>query len=179
MSFQLHTIVVTGTLKEFMRELPSPLIGPPFSERLAKIDLHHISREQRAVEIGKALFGFPKENQGTLHCLWAHLNAVARVTSNKMDLTNLATVFGPTLLTSESVNAVQLHGNIVHSILEMDHFPSYEHEPLDGSTPIVPPTEPRARSVTPTHNARQPSSRRPVPAPRTSAPRNLASRTNF
>jgi hypothetical protein len=177
----IHT--VTGVLKRFLMELPSPLIPPPFSERLGEIDFNNISREEKRVQIKEALLGFPRENQGTLHTLWTHFNKVARVTSNKMDLTNLATVFGPTLLTSEStvatINTVQLHGNILHSILEMDNFPSFEEDPLDGSEPICPPTEPR-RSCTPTQlgrptPVRHSTKNRPVPAPRSTAPRTMKS----
>ena len=112
-----------------------------------------------------------------------------------MDLTNLATVFGPTLLTSESetlitetINTVQLHGNILLAILQMGQFPSYEEDPLDGSEPQFPPTEPR-RSTTPTHEPTghpiRPSqsavikSKRPIPAPRASTGKALTPRTNF
>jgi len=164
-------------------ELPSPLIPPPFSERLGEIDFNNISREERRIQIKEALLGFPRENQGTLHTLWTHFQKVSSVISNKMDLTNLATVFGPTLLTSEStvatINTVQLHGNILHSILEMESFPSFEEDPLDGSEPICPPPEPR-RSATPTQMAVRPgpvrhSTKRPVPAPRSTAPRTMKS----
>ena len=110
-----------------------------------------------------------------------------------MDLTNLATVFGPTLLTSENetaitetINTVQLHGNVLHAILQMDQFPSYEEDPLDGSEPQYPPTEPRG-STTPTHeltkNMRAASERsrtkRPIPAPRSNTGKVMTPRTNF
>lgn len=165
-------------------ELPSPLIPPPYSERLGEIDFQNLSKEDRSKAIREALLGFPKENQGTMYMLWTHYNKVAAVISNKMDMTNLATVFGPTLLTSEAtvatINTVQLHGNILHSILEMDQFPSFEEDPLDGSDPIFPPPEPR-RPHTPTQaQLRGPSrsvlsTKRPVPAPRSTQPRTMKS----
>ena len=70
--------------------------------------------------------GFPKANQGSLFTLYRHFQEVAKVTSNKMDIANLATVFGPTLLsgasTKTTINSVSLHGEILHAILGMFYF---------------------------------------------------------
>ena len=61
-----------------MRELPSPLIPPPFSQKLGQIDFHNITKEERKIQIKEALLGFPRENQGTMYLLWSHLNKMAR-----------------------------------------------------------------------------------------------------
>ena len=81
--------------------------------------------------------GFPKANQGSLHTLYRHFQEVAKVTSNKMDIANLATVFGPTLLsgasTTTTINSVSLHGEILHAILGMFYFID-----IDGPTDVLP-----------------------------------------
>merc|ERR1712193_227390 len=96
-----------------------------------------------------------------------------------MDLNNIATVFGPTLLstpaelgssgaTTDVTFHFQIQGQVLRAILDLDTFPSYEEHPMDGSKAQVPPTPAR----TPTHHptaSTKPSF--PVPAPRSTAPR--------
>ena len=51
----------------------------------------------------------PESNQETLHWLIVFLNKVAQYSSeNKMDLANLATMFGPNLIRSQKQSATQL-----------------------------------------------------------------------
>ena len=177
----VHTI--TGVLKKFLMELPEPLIPEPYSTRLAELKLTQIfDQKEKDVAIIQSLLGLPKANQGSLYSLHYHFNSVARVKAyNKMDIDNLATVFGPTVLSSGSglttIDAVQINGAILQSILNMGQpFPSYEDHPLDGTKPqnpitpsrvptVAPATLPSANNVTSPH--RNVSARNaPIPAPR-------------
>ena len=183
----IHTI--TGVLKKFLMELPEPLLPEPYSSRLADLKLTSISdQNEKDVHIIQSLLGLPKANQGSLYCLFYHFNAVAKVkSSNKMDIDNLATVFGPTVLSSGSVlttiDAVQINGAILQSILNMGKFPSYEDHPLDGTRPQnpitpsrvpttnVPNTLPTSTITSPQRNASARNA--PVPAPRRATGKNM------
>lgn len=51
------------------------------------------------------VWGLPSENQALLKVLLVHLRKVCEHSSvNKMQMPNLATVFGPTLLRAKAVN---------------------------------------------------------------------------
>jgi len=97
-----------------------------------------------------------------------------------MDLNNIATVFGPTLLSTPSAMTsgqtdvtfhFQIQGQVLRAILDMDTFPSYEENPMDGSKAQVPPTPAR----TPTHQPSTSQKSFPIPAPRSTAPRQMSS----
>lgn len=92
--------IVAGCLKLWFRELPEPLLThelyPAFIEA-AKIDndrLRHIRLHERVNEL-------PDANYATLKYLMAHLDRVKSVEHlNQMSASNLAIVFGPTLLSA-------------------------------------------------------------------------------
>ncbi|XP_042582973.1 active breakpoint cluster region-related protein [Cyprinus carpio] len=89
---------VSGTLKLYFRELPLPLIP---SERFRDLaDALDIADPYlRADSMLTLLQALPDVNRNTLLFLLHHLRRVAeRKEENKMSLSNLATVFGPSLL---------------------------------------------------------------------------------
>ncbi|KAG7330319.1 hypothetical protein KOW79_006541 [Hemibagrus wyckioides] len=90
--------VVSGTLKLYLRELPEPLIPAAYFQRLSKaMDL--TDPNLRESTMLSELHSFPDVNRNTLLFLLHHLKRVAvKEELNKMSLSNLATVFGPTLM---------------------------------------------------------------------------------
>ncbi|KAF5902463.1 active breakpoint cluster region-related protein-like, partial [Clarias magur] len=90
--------VVSGTLKLYLRELPEPLIPAAYFQRLSKaMDL--TDSDLRVSTMLSELQSFPDVNRNTLLFLLHHLKRVAEKEElNKMSLSNLATVFGPTLM---------------------------------------------------------------------------------
>ncbi|XP_060777929.1 active breakpoint cluster region-related protein isoform X2 [Neoarius graeffei] len=90
--------VVSGTLKLYLRELPEPLIPAAHFQSLSKaMDL--TDPNLRASTMLSELQSFPDVNRNTLLFLLRHLKWVAQKEElNKMSLSNLATVFGPTLM---------------------------------------------------------------------------------
>ncbi|XP_058639531.1 active breakpoint cluster region-related protein isoform X4 [Onychostoma macrolepis] len=98
---KLRTIdvnAVSGTLKLYFRELPLPLIpSERFKELADALEIGDPYR--RAHSMLTLLQDLPDVNRNTLLFLLHHLRRVAeRKEENKMSLSNLATVFGPSLL---------------------------------------------------------------------------------
>ncbi|XP_016405234.1 breakpoint cluster region protein [Sinocyclocheilus rhinocerous] len=89
---------VSGTLKLYFRELPLPLIpSERFKELADALDI--ADPYLRADSMLTLLQALPDVNRNTLLFLLHHLRRVAeRKGENKMSLSNLATVFGPSLL---------------------------------------------------------------------------------
>ncbi|KAM3068249.1 Rho GTPase-activating protein [Clarireedia jacksonii] len=90
--------VVAGLLKQFFRELPNPLLTieeyPAFIEA-AKQEDEIVRRDSLHAIIN----GLPDPNYATLRALTLHLNRVQEHSaSNRMNASNLAIVFGPTLM---------------------------------------------------------------------------------
>lgn len=92
---QVH--VVCGLLKDFLRKLKEPLI----THRLHPSFMHaaEIPDEDSATAIlYQAIGELPKANRDTLAFLMLHLQRVMRSPQCQMDKTNLARVFGPTIV---------------------------------------------------------------------------------
>lgn len=94
--------IVTGCLKLYLRELPDPLV--PF-----KLYRHFIeaarapSQPQRVQLIAARVKELPRVNYCTLKALLIHLRKVVEFGSvNKMLATNVAIVFGPTVMREET-----------------------------------------------------------------------------
>ncbi|XP_058477674.1 rho GTPase-activating protein SYDE1 [Solea solea] len=91
--------VITGILKDYLRELPSPLITTTLYQvvRDAMTPPPVTSDPQRTVELLTCL---PPPERATLRLLLDHLSLVASFSSfNRMTHQNLAVCFGPVLLT--------------------------------------------------------------------------------
>ncbi|KAK1797176.1 hypothetical protein P4O66_008561 [Electrophorus voltai] len=89
---------VSGALKLYFRELPEPLIPTQHFQRLSKA-LCLADPYLRSNSMLSELQTLPDVNRNTLLFLLHHLKRVAeKEQQNKMSLSNLATVFGPSLL---------------------------------------------------------------------------------
>ncbi|THV49504.1 hypothetical protein BGAL_0191g00010 [Botrytis galanthina] len=112
---------VAGLLKQFFRELPDPLLTiaqyPAFIEA-AKHDDEIVRRDSLHAIIN----GLPDPNYATLRALTLHLNRVQESSaSNRMTASNLAIVFGPTLMGANSGPNMQDAGwqvRVVDTILK-------------------------------------------------------------
>ena len=111
--------VITGALKLFLREMPEPLI--PFSKYDAFVESAYISdTRERAAFLRNLLSTFPKPNFELFYILCCHLDKVIQESEiNKMKSSNLAIVFGPTLVRPEIDTALTVgHFTAINNSLE-------------------------------------------------------------
>ncbi|XP_075159372.1 rho GTPase activating protein at 18B [Haematobia irritans] len=89
----IHTI--TSLLKQFFRDLPQPLIPQETYNRLAR----DLLKNQEGIDTFRiAINDMPEPNRSTLAFLVKHLTNVAACSaSNRMNASNLAIVWGPSL----------------------------------------------------------------------------------
>ncbi|XP_062579813.1 active breakpoint cluster region-related protein-like isoform X2 [Saccostrea cucullata] len=89
---------VTGVLKLYFRELPEPLFTEAsYKQFIATIGLHDGDAKEKVFL--QLLHDLPNENYYCIVAIVEHLVRVSKYeSSNKMSLSNLSTVFGPTLL---------------------------------------------------------------------------------
>ncbi|KAI5625834.1 active breakpoint cluster region-related protein-like [Silurus asotus] len=136
--------VVSGTLKLYLRELPEPLIPSEYFQRLSKaMDLPDTNL--RATTMLSELQSFPDVNRNTLLFLLHHLKRVAlKEEMNKMSLSNLATVFGPTLMRPPAASLdqcalsvdisqeVEVQVHVIYLYLQIPNLPeALTTQPLD------------------------------------------------
>nr|CAB3219663.1 active breakpoint cluster region-related protein [Phallusia mammillata] len=134
---------VAGVLKLYFRELPEPLFTDSrYNEFVEASALKDPETKDRTIV--RLISDLPTANYKTLHYLREHLVNVSNNESvNKMNLHNLATVFGPTLLrpaeekavpfmspTAGMLNALRLdvhyQMDVLLYCLEMNDLPTYE-----------------------------------------------------
>ncbi|KFQ33267.1 Rac GTPase-activating protein 1 [Mesitornis unicolor] len=88
---------VCGLLKDFLRSLKEPLLtfrlNKTFMEAAEVVD-----EDSSVAAIYQAVGELPQANRDTLAFLMIHLQRVAQSPETKMDITNLAKVFGPTIV---------------------------------------------------------------------------------
>ncbi|XP_077340433.1 rac GTPase-activating protein 1 isoform X2 [Lithobates pipiens] len=88
---------VCGFLKDFLRNLKEPLLT--FRLNKTFMNAAEISDDDNSIAaIYQAVDELPAANRDTLAFLMTHLQRVAESPDCKMDVTNLARVFGPTLV---------------------------------------------------------------------------------
>ncbi|KAG4087027.1 RhoGAP-domain-containing protein [Neocallimastix lanati (nom. inval.)] len=89
--------VITGLLKLYLRELPTTIMTKEFQPRF--IEIASIpDREEKVVALANLISYLPLANYTLLRCLAAHLVRIVQNSElNKMTLSNIAIVFGPTL----------------------------------------------------------------------------------
>ncbi|XP_010117767.1 PREDICTED: rac GTPase-activating protein 1, partial [Chlamydotis macqueenii] len=88
---------ICGLLKDFLRSLKEPLLtfrlNKTFMEALEILD-----EDNSVAAMYQAVGELPQANRDTLAFLMLHLQRVAQSPETKMDITNLAKVFGPTIV---------------------------------------------------------------------------------
>ncbi|XP_071351083.1 rac GTPase-activating protein 1-like [Trachinotus anak] len=89
--------VIAGVLKDFLRNLPEPLLT--FHLNKAFMEAAEIQDDGNSLAMMYQTIGeLPEPNRDTLACLMIHLQKVSESVDTKMDVHNLARVFGPTLV---------------------------------------------------------------------------------
>ncbi|KAK5934320.1 hypothetical protein CgunFtcFv8_014728 [Champsocephalus gunnari] len=89
--------VITGVLKDFLRNLPEPLLT--FHLNKVFMEAAEIQDDGNSLAmLFHAIGELPQPNRDTLACLMIHLQKVSQCVDTKMDVNNLARVFGPTLV---------------------------------------------------------------------------------
>ncbi|RXN05371.1 rac GTPase-activating 1 [Labeo rohita] len=88
---------ITGLLKDFLRNLKEPLLT--FRLNRAFMDAAELSDDDNSIALMyQNISDLPQPNRDTLAFLIIHLQRVAQSKDTKMDATNLARVFGPTIV---------------------------------------------------------------------------------
>uniref|UniRef100_A0A673G7W3 Rac GTPase-activating protein 1 n=1 Tax=Sinocyclocheilus rhinocerous TaxID=307959 RepID=A0A673G7W3_9TELE len=88
---------ITGLLKDFLRNLKEPLLT--FRLNRAFMDAAELSDDDNSIALMyQNISDLPQPNRDTLAFLIIHLQRVAQSKDTKMDITNLARVFGPTIV---------------------------------------------------------------------------------
>lgn len=94
--------VIAGILKDYLRELPEPLITESLSKLLINAAKEQVQDQDLASQkrvLSKLLVQLPQSNRETLVYLLNHfLRVIAEKETNKMDARNLSVCFGPVLL---------------------------------------------------------------------------------
>ncbi|KAM3872549.1 rac GTPase-activating protein 1 [Diretmus argenteus] len=88
---------ITGLLKDFLRNLKEPLVT--FRLNRAFMDAAEVADDDNSIAlIYQTISDLPQANRDTLAFLAIHLQRVAQSVDTKMDVSNLARVFGPTIV---------------------------------------------------------------------------------
>ena len=94
--------LIAGILKDYLRELPEPLITESLSKLLINAAKEQVQDQDLASQkrvLSKLLVQLPQNNRETLVYLLNHfLRVIAEKETNKMDARNLSVCFGPVLL---------------------------------------------------------------------------------
>lgn len=115
--------IITGLLKDYLRELPQPLLSQDIRELLISQDVDTLSETvlSQIVDI------FPRFSKATIKYLFDHFSTVLMNSEvNKMDSHNLAVCIGPVLLcpslslsTVSTVNDTKKDINAIRLLLEV------------------------------------------------------------
>ncbi|KAM3601727.1 uncharacterized protein V6R79_017824 [Siganus canaliculatus] len=134
---------ITSALKFYLRSLSEPLMTYSLHRDLmgaAKSD----NLDFRLSEIHSLTHKLPEKNRDMLEMLIKHLvNVCSHCDENLMTPSNMAVIFGPTLLRAKEETVAAMldikFQNIVVEILIEDHKKIFSHVPEDSTAPPVPP----------------------------------------
>ena len=109
----LDNNVPAALLKCYLRELPEPLLTYNLYSRFEEAASISNDAPEKITVVGEIFAEMPSENYATSKFLFSFLSLVAqKEDENKMGSANLATVFGPNLLSSPEGSSVQAFGLI-------------------------------------------------------------------
>lgn len=95
--------VLCGCIKDFLRSLKEPLIPTDLWHDF-KNAVQNVSKAKLAADLYDAIKKLPQANRDTLAFLLQHFQRVAESTVVMMPITNIAKVFGPTIVGYSSAN---------------------------------------------------------------------------
>ncbi|CAH3180067.1 unnamed protein product, partial [Porites evermanni] len=96
--------VVCGLLKDFFRKLAEPLLTYKLWSAFVDAASKTTDEDDSASATYQAVSELPQANRDTLAFLMVHLQKVAHCTECRMSSSNLAKVFGPTLVGNSSTD---------------------------------------------------------------------------
>lgn len=140
--------VVTSLLKSFFRKLPDPIFTTDMYSVFIEASKIEDSANKRLNALRKLIRELPEVNFDTLQHLCGHLvKVVEHCETNKMEIRNLAIVFGPTLVRPADDNMLSMvtdmshQCRIIESILTNYEwfFNSNEDDDLDEECDLVEP----------------------------------------
>uniref|UniRef100_A0A672JJV4 Oligophrenin 1 n=1 Tax=Salarias fasciatus TaxID=181472 RepID=A0A672JJV4_SALFA len=144
----LHSIdwdvkTVTSALKFYLRSLSEPLMTHSLHRDLmcaAKSD----NLDSRLSEIHSLVYKLPEKSREMLEMLIKHLvNVCSHSDENLMTPSNMAVIFGPTLMRAKEETVAAMldikFQNIVVEILIEEHKKIFSYMPEDSAAPPVPP----------------------------------------
>ncbi|XP_069508746.1 rho GTPase-activating protein 24-like [Ambystoma mexicanum] len=141
-TIDVHT--VASLLKLYLQKLPEPVV--PFSkyaDLLACANLMAEDEEKGIVELKKQLTGLPAINLSLLLYICRFLHEVqSHSTVNKMDVQNLASVFGPNILRPKLEEATETNGGTalvqqLMSVMISDHCKLFPSEDVSHAPPAA------------------------------------------
>lgn len=104
--YEIHT--VTSCIKKFLRNLKEPIIPLSHWHDFVNAANNPDSTDAESA-LYQAIMELPRPNRDTLAYMVVHLQAVAQNSGvNKMDVNNLATVMGPTIVGYSSVDPMAI-----------------------------------------------------------------------
>jgi hypothetical protein len=110
--------IITGTLKLYFRELSIPLTTFEYYDSFISA-VQIIDYNERLMSIKNIVYQLPPAYYATLKFLMYHLARVAALVElNKMDSSNLAIVFGPTLMRSRDPTAHIVNMGFQNAVIE-------------------------------------------------------------
>ncbi|XP_025405158.1 rac GTPase-activating protein 1-like isoform X1 [Sipha flava] len=130
--------VICGCLKDFLRTLDDPLI--PHYDWKTFTDAVRNSKDETEHRLYQAISLLPQPNRNTLAYIILHLQKVAATPDCKMPISNLARVFGPTIVgysSEESENLYfdcELSNKVVEEMLKLS--PDYWSNFLNNLVPL-------------------------------------------
>ncbi|KNE63118.1 hypothetical protein AMAG_08282 [Allomyces macrogynus ATCC 38327] len=160
--------VATSVVKQYLRDLPNPLITFGVYPLVREAMLHKNAGgdEAQQAAMRRALAQLPPVHHATLTHLMRHLRKIADLSSvNKMTPHNLAVVFGPTLM-RDPTRAGSFYDMTAIDVVEylLDH-----HDPIFAPAPAAPtravPAPPAGAAADDATAHDEPASSAPSPAP--------------
>ncbi|XP_050443432.1 rac GTPase-activating protein 1-like [Adelges cooleyi] len=130
--------VICGCLKDFLRTLDDPLI--PHYDWKTFTDAVRNSKDENEHRLYQAISQLPQPNRNTLAYLMLHLQKVAASPDCKMPITNLARMFGPTIVGYSSEGSenmyfdCELSNKVVEEMLKLS--PDYWSNFLNNLVPL-------------------------------------------
>lgn len=121
--------VLCGCIKDFLRSLREPLIPTSLWKDFSNA-VQNVSQEKSVREIYNAIDKLPIQNRDTLAFLIQHFQRVADSVEVKMPITNLAKVFGPTIVGYSSAEPDQ-HAMFTETVIQYNILDCLLNIPTD------------------------------------------------
>ncbi|XP_036379957.1 oligophrenin-1-like isoform X2 [Megalops cyprinoides] len=157
---------ITSSMKFYLRNLSEPLMTYNLNRELI-LAAKSENLDYRLGAIHSLIYKLPEKNREMLELLIQHLvNVCSHSAENRMTPSNMAVIFGPTLMRAEEETVAAMldikFQNIVVEILIEDHKKIFSAAPEESSTPPLPPPRVNPRKRQPITISKRPPRPRPA-----------------